>query len=69
MSAEQMLWENDATGLAELVHRGEISPPDLVDAAIARAEATRSLRIRRLPEAPWTRRGPRASKTCSTNCI
>ncbi|WP_246501764.1 amidase family protein [Mesorhizobium caraganae] len=41
MSAERMLWENDATGLAELVHSGEISPQDLVDAAIARAEATR----------------------------
>ncbi|MER8922729.1 hypothetical protein [Mesorhizobium sp. M0802] len=61
MSAERMLWENDATGLAELLHRGEISPPDLVDAAIARAEATRSLRIRRLPAAPWTRRGPTSS--------
>ena len=36
MSAERMLWENDATGLAELVHKGEISPQDLVDAAIAR---------------------------------
>jgi Asp-tRNA(Asn)/Glu-tRNA(Gln) amidotransferase A subunit family amidase len=33
MSAERMLWENDATGLAELVHSGEISPQDLVDAA------------------------------------
>jgi amidase len=41
MSAERMLWENDATGPAELVHSGEISPQDLVDAAIARAEATR----------------------------
>lgn len=41
MSVERMLWDNDATGLAELVHKGEISPQDLVDAAIARAEATR----------------------------
>ena len=41
MSAERMLWDNDATGLAELVRSGEISPQDLVDAAIARAEATR----------------------------
>lgn len=41
MSIERVLWEQDATGLAELVHKGEISPPELVDAAIARAEATR----------------------------
>ncbi|WFP63611.1 amidase [Mesorhizobium sp. WSM4904] len=41
MSIERVLWEQDATGLAELVHRGEISPQELVDAAIARAEATR----------------------------
>ncbi|TGQ38681.1 MULTISPECIES: amidase [unclassified Mesorhizobium] len=42
MSVERILWEHDATGLAGLVHKGEISPQDLVDAAIARAEATRS---------------------------
>ncbi|WP_296737645.1 amidase [Mesorhizobium sp.] len=41
MSVERVLWEQDATGLAELVHRGEVSPQELVDAAIARAEATR----------------------------
>ncbi|CDX37554.1 Amidase [Mesorhizobium sp. SOD10] len=41
MSIERVLWEQDATGLGELVHKGEISPPELVDAAIARAEATR----------------------------
>ena len=41
MSVERLLWEQDATGLAGLVHEGEISPQDLVDAAIARAEATR----------------------------
>ncbi|MDX8468408.1 amidase [Mesorhizobium sp. VK23B] len=41
MSIERVLWEQDVTGLAELVHKGEISPPELVDAAIARAEATR----------------------------
>jgi len=29
------------TGLADLVHRNEITPTELVDAAIARAEATR----------------------------
>ena len=42
MSVERMLWDNDATGLAELVCKGEISPQDLVDAAIGRAEATRA---------------------------
>ncbi|TKB14061.1 MAG: amidase [Mesorhizobium sp.] len=41
MSIERVLWEEDATGLAELVHKGELSPQELVDAAIARAEATR----------------------------
>ncbi|ESX65702.1 hypothetical protein X758_29025 [Mesorhizobium sp. LSHC416B00] len=65
MSAERMLWENDATGLAELLHRGEISPPDLVDAAIARAEATRSLRIRRLP----ARHGPEGGRRAHRNLL
>ncbi|MCF6113852.1 amidase [Mesorhizobium muleiense] len=41
MSVEGALWEHDATGLAGLVRKGEISPQELVDAAIARAEATR----------------------------
>ncbi|MER9416844.1 amidase [Mesorhizobium sp. M0306] len=41
MSIERVLWEYDATGQAALVHKGEITPQDLVDAAIARAEATR----------------------------
>lgn len=41
MSVERVLWEQDATGLAALVHKAEISPQELVDAAIARAEATR----------------------------
>lgn len=41
MSVERVLWEQDATGLAELVHQGELSPQELVDAAIVRAEATR----------------------------
>ncbi|RUU37215.1 amidase [Mesorhizobium sp. M6A.T.Ca.TU.002.02.2.1] len=41
MSVEQVLWEHDATGLASLVRKGEITPQELVDAAIARAEATR----------------------------
>lgn len=41
MSVERALWELDATGLASLVRKGEISAPELVDAAIARAEATR----------------------------
>jgi isopentenyl diphosphate isomerase/L-lactate dehydrogenase-like FMN-dependent dehydrogenase len=38
MSIEKLLWSHDATGLAELVHKGEIEPRELVDAAIARAE-------------------------------
>ncbi|TIU65856.1 MAG: amidase, partial [Mesorhizobium sp.] len=41
MSVERVLWEHDATGLASLVRKGEIAPQELVDAAIARAEATR----------------------------
>ena len=40
MSVERVLWEHDAIGLAGLVNKGELSPQDLVDAAIARAEAT-----------------------------
>ncbi|TIR82388.1 MAG: hypothetical protein E5X19_29850, partial [Mesorhizobium sp.] len=28
MSIERVLWEQDATGLAELVHKGEISPQE-----------------------------------------
>ena len=42
MSVERILWENDATGVAELVHKGDVSPLELADAAIARAEATRT---------------------------
>ncbi|BCH35806.1 6-aminohexanoate-cyclic-dimer hydrolase [Mesorhizobium sp. L-8-10] len=38
MSIERLLWEEDATTLADLVRRGEVSPIELVDAAIARAE-------------------------------
>ncbi len=38
MTAEQILWEYDAVGQADLVRRGEISPVELVDAAIARLE-------------------------------
>ena len=41
MSIEHSRREQDATGLGELVNRGEIAPQELVDAAIARAEATR----------------------------
>ncbi|MDX8502819.1 amidase [Mesorhizobium sp. VK4C] len=41
MPIERVLWEQDATGLAELVHKKDVSPQELVDAAIARAEATR----------------------------
>jgi len=38
MSIEKLLWSQDATGLAGLVHSGEVEPRELVDAAIARAE-------------------------------
>nr|WP_295464016.1 amidase [Mesorhizobium sp.] len=38
MSVEQVLWEYDAVGQAELVRKGEISPSELVEAAIARLE-------------------------------
>lgn len=38
MSLERLLWETDACGLAALVHKGEVAPAELVDAAIARAE-------------------------------
>ncbi|OBQ67307.1 amidase [Mesorhizobium erdmanii] len=41
MSVERILWEEDATGLAGLVRKGELSATELTDAAIARAEATR----------------------------
>ncbi|WP_027161110.1 amidase [Mesorhizobium sp. WSM1293] len=41
MSVERILWEEDATGLANLVRKGEVSAVELTDAAIARAEATR----------------------------
>lgn len=42
MSVERILWQQDATGLAAMVRNGEISPLELTEAAIARAEATRS---------------------------
>ncbi len=38
MSMEKLLWEEDATGLADLVRNGEVSASELVEAAIARAE-------------------------------
>lgn len=41
MSVERILWEQDATGLAGLVRKGELSAIELTEAAIARAEATR----------------------------
>lgn len=37
---DRLLWENDATGLSALVRSGDVTPPELVDAAIGRAEAT-----------------------------
>ena len=40
MSAESILWQEDATGLAALVKKGDLSPVELVDAAIARADKT-----------------------------
>ncbi len=40
MSVERVLWQEDATGLASLVKKGDISPTELVDAAISRAEKT-----------------------------
>ncbi|MET0575702.1 MAG: amidase [Mesorhizobium sp.] len=40
MSVEEILWREDATGLATLVNKGDISPVELVDAAIARAAKT-----------------------------
>lgn len=42
MSVEHTLWAQDATGLADLVRKGEVSPIELTEAAIGRAEATRS---------------------------
>ena len=41
MSVEHILWAQDATALADLVRKGEVSVVELTDAAIARAEATR----------------------------
>lgn len=38
MSIEGLLWQNDATALAEFVRKGEVSAVDLIEAAIARAE-------------------------------
>lgn len=40
MSVERLLWQEDATGLARLVNRGEVTPLELVEAAIGRAERT-----------------------------
>lgn len=38
MSIERLLWERDASGLAEAIRKGDLSPVEAVDAAIARAE-------------------------------
>jgi amidase len=38
MTIERLLWEEDATGLAGKVRSGDVTPLELVDAAIARAE-------------------------------
>lgn len=40
MSVEKVLWQEDATALAALVNTGELTPLELADAAIARAERT-----------------------------
>ena len=39
MSVDDLIAQTDATGLAELVRKGDVAPADLVEAAIARAEA------------------------------
>lgn len=39
MSIEALLWEEDATGLAARVHNGDVTPGELVEAAISRLEA------------------------------
>lgn len=38
MSVEELLWREDATGLAAMVRAGDVAAAELVDAAIARAE-------------------------------
>ena len=40
MSVETVLWREDATAIADLVRQGEVTPVELADAAIARAEQT-----------------------------
>ncbi len=40
MSIEKLLWQTDATGLAELMQKGEVTSLELTDAAIERAEKT-----------------------------
>ena len=39
MSVETLLWEEDATGLAVRVRTGDVTPAELVEAAISRLEA------------------------------
>lgn len=39
MSIEKLLWEEDATGLAQRVREREVQPAELVEAAISRLEA------------------------------
>jgi amidase len=38
MSIEKLIWDEDATGLAERIKAGDLSPVEAVDASIARAE-------------------------------
>jgi amidase len=49
MSVESLLWEEDAIGLADRVREGAVSAPELVDAAIARAERV-NLKINAIAE-------------------
>ena len=39
MSVDELISQTDATGLAELVRKGDVAPAELVEATIARAEA------------------------------
>lgn len=61
MSVERLLWENDATALASLVRSGAIGPSELVEAAIARAEATRP-EINAIAETMYDRARQRAER-------
>lgn len=61
MPVEGLLWEHDATGLAELVRKGEVSTIELVEAAIARAERVNP-RINAIAERAYEEARERAEK-------